>query len=386
LLNILVCEGVMKVAILAPWLLTFGGAEKVVAVLADMYPQADIFAMFGGGEKIAGTIGAREVKTSFLNQIPAIPSLYRPLIALHPLAVESLDLRGYDLVLSCDAGLMKGVLVDQDAMHICYCHTPVRYIWDLYRMFQQQIPSPVRPFYALIAQWLRVWDFNAAQRVDLFVANSRHIQQRIQKCYRRESTVIYPPVETARGYTKPSHDDYYLSVGRLSHTKRLDLLIEACNHLGRRLVIVGQGREEKRLQKMAGPTIDFRGRVSEEELPELYANCRAFLFAAEEDFGIVPVEAQSYGRPVLAYGRGGALETVKVSPQHRASTGLYFSKQTVGSVVECILSFEEVEARFDPALIRAHAQQFDTAIFRAKMNDFVLSVMDSDLSTVNVSL
>jgi len=213
----------MRVAIVTPWLLTFGGGEKVVAVLADMYPEADIFALFRGRHELPPAIEQKRIRTSFLDKIPAISSLYRPLIGLHPLAVDSLDLRGYDLVLSCDAGLMKGVLVDQDALHICYCHTPIRYIWDLYWTFRAQAPVLARPLYSMIAQYIRTWDFNAAQRVDHFVANSRYIQRRIMKYYKRESTVIYPPVDTADAYINPTHDDYYLSVGRLSHTKRLDL-------------------------------------------------------------------------------------------------------------------------------------------------------------------
>ena len=359
----------MKVAIVTPWLLTFGGGEKVVAVLAEMYPEADIFAMFRGKNVLPHGIEERTIKTSFLNRVPGISSLYRPLIGLHPLAVDSLDLRGYDLILSCDAGLMKGVLADQHAFHICYCHTPVRYIWDLYWTFHQQAPRLLRPIYTAVAQYVRSWDFSAAQRVDVFIANSKYIQRRIFKYYRRSSTVIYPPVDTSDAYIAPEHDDYYLSVGRLSHTKRLDVLIEACNRLGRRLVIAGQGREEQKLKALAGPTIEFRGRVSDKDLPELYARCRAFLFAADEDFGIVPVEAQAYGRPVLAYGQGGSLETVRAAGDQ--PTGMYFMNQTAESVAACIQDFEKSEDTFDPEVIRRHAQQFDTRVFTRSIRTFI---------------
>ena len=365
----------MKVAIITPWLLTFGGGEKVVAVLSEMFPEADIFSMFQGNRDLPPVIAHKTIKTSFLNDIPGIAKLYRPLLALHPLAVESLDLRGYKLVISCDAGLMKGVLVDQDATHICYCHTPIRYIWDLYWTFRQQAPAFARPLYGVIAQHIRTWDFNAAQRVDHFIANSKYIQNRILKFYRRTSTVIYPPVDTAAAYPGTGHGDYYLSVGRLTHTKRLDLLVRACNRLQRRLVIAGSGREEANLRKLAGPTVEVRGRVDDRDLPELYANCRAFLFAADEDFGIVPVEAQAYGRPVLAYGHGGSLETVIGDPDSPQATGLYFAEQSEESVANCIVNFEKEESRFVPEFIHAHAQQFDTEVFRARMTAFIEDVL-----------
>jgi glycosyltransferase involved in cell wall biosynthesis len=366
----------VKIAILTPWILTFGGAEKVVAVLSEMFPEADIFSMFQGKADLPPSLAHKTVKTSFLNGVPGIWKLYRPLLGLHSFAVESLDLRGYKLVISCDAGLVKGVLIDQDALHICYCHTPIRYIWDLYWTFSRQLPSVARPFYAAIAQHLRIWDFNAAQRVDYFIANSKYIQQRIFKYYRRTSFVIYPPVEADSAFVVDGPKDYYLSVGRLTHTKRLDLLVHACNRLKRRLVIVGSGREEPSLRKLAGPTVEFHRRVSDSVLRDLYANCRAFLFAADEDFGIVPVEAQSYGRPVLAYGHGGSLETVVVGPNSAVSTGMYFAEQTVDALQNCILNFEQEESSFNPQIIRAHARKFDTQEFRRNMTMFIKDALE----------
>lgn len=364
----------MKTAFVHPWMISDGGAERVAESLATLYPGTDAFALFKSKKSISPL--AERMKCSFLNGLPWITRLYQLYLPLYPLAVESLDLGGYDLVISSDTNVMKGVLVDQQAIHICYCHTPMRYVWDIYRHFIQRSPAPLRPAFSLVAHYLRLWDYNAAQRVDYFVANSAYIQQRIRKYYNRDSVVIYPPVDTSRGYLSPQHEDYYLSVGRLSATKRIDLLIQACNQLQRRLVIAGAGREEKRLQAIAGPTIKFLGRVSDEALPALYARCRAFLFAADEDFGIVPVEAQSYGRPVIAYGHGGSLETIRVNDSEgRSDTGVFFAEQSIEAVMRGLQEFESREESFVPCEIQQHARKFDQAVFVDKMRAFVDSVV-----------
>lgn len=360
----------MRIAILNPWFLMGGGGSKVTNVLASIFPQAEFFTLFYKEQSIPTNVRGRALHTSFLHRIPWIIHLYRFLLPLFPLASESLDLRGFDLVISSDASGIKGMVVDQDALHICYCHTPIRYAWDLYLTFGARAPMLVKPIFYLFAHYLRQWDFLAAQRVDLFIANSRYIRRRIHTYYRRESTVIYPPVDTARGYISSDVGDYYLSVGRLAHTKRLDLIVEACVRSGRRLLIAGSGREEARLKAMAGPTITFLGKVADADLSELYARCRAFIFAADEDFGIVPVEAQSYGRPVIAYGCGGILETVLAGDRDQA-TGVFFPEQTVDSILDGFRRFEEIEGQFDPAFIRAHAQKFDTSIFTAAIEKYV---------------
>jgi glycosyltransferase involved in cell wall biosynthesis len=362
----------MRVAIVNSSYVGFGGSEKVDDVFGRLFPEADVFALFAKEQYIPSSLQGRRISLSPLQQVPKIDKVYRLFFPCYPSAVESLDLRGYDLVISSDHGAMKGVLCDQDSIHICYCHTPWRQIWDLYRTSLKIVPAPLRPFYALTAQYLREWDYLAAQRVDSFVTNSHNIAHRIKKVYRRDSTVIYPPVETCRGYLSGKTDDYYLSVGRLSHTKRLDIVIEACNRVGRRLLIVGAGREEKRLKALAGPTVEFLGQVSNAELFKLYANCRAFLFAADEDFGIVSVEAQSYGRPVIAYGHGGSLETVRVNdPQGRPDTGILFPAQTADSMADGIRRFELIEDQFIPEEIQKHARQFDTLLFEEHFRAFV---------------
>jgi glycosyltransferase involved in cell wall biosynthesis len=266
---------------------------------------------------------------------------------------------------------MKGLILDPSALHLCYCHTPGRYIWDAYSEFRSNLPPIFRPFFTAAAHYVRNWDFSSAQRVDHFIANSKYVSQRIWKYYRRQSTVIYPPIETAMGYLSETRDDYYLSVGRLVESKRIDLLIHACNKLGKRLLIAGTGREENKLKALAGPTIEFLGRVPDAKLPELYARSRAFLFAADEDFGIVPVEAQAFGRPVICLGRGGSLETVLGYDRHSQPTGLFFQEQTFQSVCDALLLFEAIEGVFNPKFIQSHARQFDRVVFENRMRHFV---------------
>jgi glycosyltransferase involved in cell wall biosynthesis len=325
---------------------------------------------------IPPALRGRSITASFLDRIPLARKFYPIFQVLAPIAAEAMDLSAYDLVISSDGSHSMGVITRQDALHICYCHSPHRSLWDQYHSYCQTLRGPVRWAFTLSSNYLRMCNYLAAQRVTCFIANSHFVAERIAKYYGRQSTVIYPSVQTADGFISDQVSDYYLSVGRLIPTKRLDLLIEACNRLKRRLLICGTGSEEKRLKSIAGPTIQFLGRVPDGQLPRLYADCRAFLFASNEDFGIAPVEAQSYGRPVIAYGRGGSLETVRVNdPAGRSDTGVYFSEQTVESVAEAILRLEAQEDRFLPAEIQEHARQFDASVFANKMGQFVNAAM-----------
>jgi glycosyltransferase involved in cell wall biosynthesis len=368
----------MRIAIVVPWYTANGGAEKVDGVIGEIYPNADFFALFYREEGIPPKLKGRPIQGSFLQQIPSIHRVYRPLLALFPYAVESFDLRGYDLVITSDWACVKGVRTDKTAINVCYCHTPMRHIWDLYRTYLGDAAPWKRPIYQWSTMILREWDYQAAQRVSHFAANSVYIQRRIEKYYGRNSSVIYPPVDTSKGYISSSIGDYYLSVGRLNRTKRTDLLIRACNSLGRRLIVSGWGPEEKELKKIAGNTIEFVGRVPDQELPALYANCRALLFAADDDFGIVPVEGQSYGRPVIAYGRGGALETVCVADPNRGpDTGVFFAEQTPEAVADGILRFEARESTFSPEAIRKHAQTFAPERFVERFTEFVDVAMNT---------
>jgi glycosyltransferase involved in cell wall biosynthesis len=339
----------------------------VAEVLASMYPDADIFALVADPDKVPATLRHRSLRTSFLDRAPFARRAYRQLLAFYPLAVEHLDLTGYDLVLTSDSGPMKGVLVSPSAVHICYCHSPMRYLWDQYHHYRSSMSPLSRSCFSLSAHYVRSWDQRAAQRVTHFVANSSYVAARIRQYYGRESTVIYPPVDMSSGYLTRGPRGAYLTVGRLVPYKRTDLLIQACNLLGRELRIIGTGPEEARLRSLAGKTISFLGNVDEGSLWEEYANCRAFLFAAEEDFGMAIVEAQACGRPVIAFGKGGALESVgciDITAPCPQDTGLFFYEQTPMAVADAILRFEASEHCFQPHTIRERASRFSAEVFR----------------------
>jgi glycosyltransferase involved in cell wall biosynthesis len=281
--------------------------------------------------------------------------------SIYPLAAETLDLGGYDLVISSDSGPTKGVLTDPGSMHICYCHSPMRYLGDGYSAYVRQMSLLTQALFGLTSHYVRNWDYAAPQRVDHFIANSSYVAGRIRKYYRRNSTVIHSPIDTSQSFLAGKHEDYYLAVGRLVPYKRTDILIEARCKLGGRLVIAGDGPEMKRLRKPSARNIEFLGEVSDLQLRILYARCRALLFAADEDFGMVPLEAQSYGRPVIAFGKGGSLETVigtRTPPREReagrdgVSTGVFFEEQTAASLATAILAFESCEEAFVPQQIR----------------------------------
>ncbi len=379
-----------RVAIVHPWFIAHGGAEHVVDVLATIFPQADFFTLFYTEQGLPANLRGRKITASKANWIPYKYSIYRYLLGFYPMAFEEIDLRGYDLVITSDSCVAKGAIIDQGARHICYCHSPMRALWDQRFEFREILPVFARPFFTLATHLVRQWDFQAAQRVDYFVANSNYVAERISQYYRRESTVIYPPVVLQSGPISTTHENFYLSVCRLTETKRVDLLVEACKRLNRRLVVVGDGRHAGALQKLAGPTIEFRGRVSNQDLDQLYRGCRALLFAANEDFGIVPVEAQGYGRPVIAYGHGGSLETIVADGQVDsqglpiASTGVLFPKQTVDCVCEAILRYEATEHCFHSASIRAHAEKFADKEF-AKQLIALIAITGADVSQSVVS-
>jgi glycosyltransferase involved in cell wall biosynthesis len=379
----------LRVAVTYHYSLSFGGSERVLEVLAEMYPQADFFTLMADREFLPEKLKGRKITTSFLDRIPGRRRLYRHLLPLYPLAVESLNLSGYDLVISADGAATKGVLTDQKAVHLCYCHSPPRSFWDQYATYRQTQPWWITAPFAPVSQYMRQWDFAAAQRIDGFIVNSHYVAERVQKYYRRQSEVIYPPVDTQSVDLVAEHGESYLSVGRLVASKRIDLLIAACNRLRRKLRIAGSGPEEPLLRSVAGPTIEFLGRVSEDQLKREYATCRALLFAADEDFGLVSVEAQAFGRPVIAYGHGGSLETVRGlradglldksgdRARYRGYTGVFCSEQTALSFEEAILNFESIENCFDPQVIQEHARRFDTRVFVEEIHRYVEEQLDA---------
>ncbi len=364
----------MRIAIVHHWFVTRGGGERVAECLASLFPTATIFTLLADPNGLPESLLSRRLHTSFLQKLPFAKSHHRHMMPLYARATETLDLRGFDLVLSSDSGPVKGVRLDPGAMHICYCHSPMRYLYDGYDSYRSQMGGLTRALFSASAGALRTWDIASAQKVTHFIANSRYVAERIRRCYGRESTVIHPPIDIhqARVATPGRH---YLCAGRLVGYKRTDLMIEACQRLGRPLRIAGEGPEYARLRSIAGANAEMLGGLSTEALWNEYAHCRALLFAADEDFGMVPLEAQACGRPVVAYGVGGSLETVR-GHAGRGRTGVYFAEQTVESVMEGMREFEAAEAAgdFDPAAIRRWAAEFRTDLFLQRIRQFVLSV------------
>ena len=360
----------MRVAVVHHWFVTRGGGERVAECIASLFPAAELFTLVARPEGLPPSLAQRPLHTSFLQTFPLATSHHRHYMPLYPLATERLDLRGFDLVISSDSGPVKGVRVDSGATHICYCHSPMRYLYDGYESYRAQMSLPVRTLFTASAGRVRQWDRRAAERVGFFLANSRYVADRIRRVYGRESEVIHPPIDLALARTVPQTGEHYLCTGRLVGYKRTELMIEACRRLGRKLRIAGTGPEEARLRRIAGPETEFLGALSDEQLWQQYAECRALLFAADEDFGMVPLEAQACGRPVIAFGAGGSLETVDgFSP---TPTGVYFAEQTVESLIEGIQRFEAAEQTFSPERAQAWADGFSTPVFLARMRQFVL--------------
>jgi glycosyltransferase involved in cell wall biosynthesis len=369
----------LRVAIVHYWFVGRAGGEKVVEAFGEMFPQADLFCLVADRTKLAPILQGRKLTTSFLQRVPGARKFHRHFLFLQPLALEQFDLSDYDLVISSESGPAKGVITSSRTCHICYCHSPMRYIWEMYPQYRRTMNPFVGTVFALVAHYMRLWDVASARRVDYFVANSQFIASRIRKHYGRESVVIHPPVETGAGWISDTGGDYYLAVGRLVDYKRFDVAVRACTQLGRRLRVVGGGPELENLKRMAGPTVEFLGKVNDDELRENLAGCRALLFPGEEDFGIVPVEAQSFGRPVIAYASGGALETVRgFMAGHDLvdkPTGVFFGEQSTSSLVHAILDFESHEREFSPRAIREHSLKFDGDIFKSRIAEFLAFAM-----------
>jgi glycosyltransferase involved in cell wall biosynthesis len=355
----------LKIAIVHDWLVTYAGADRVVDQLHQLFPGAPIYTLVYDRKQMPERFKTYDIRTTRVQKIPFATKLYKNMLTLMPGAFERLDLTEYDLVISSCSSCSKGVITRPDAVHICYCHTPTRYIWDFYYTYLRNAGSLKRLMIPRMVQKMRLWDRLAADRVDYFVANSNFIAQRIRKYYRRESTVIYPCVHISEIQPVDTPDDYYLTVSRFTYYKRVDVAIQACNRLGKRLVVVGAGDEGRKLRALAGPTVEFRGAVPDEEVRRLYSRAKAFLFPGEEDFGITPVEAQSAGCPVLAYGKGGALETVQ-----DGKTGLFFPEQNEQSLAECIKRFEKDGVACTRAEIRAHSLRFSEERFREEMSAY----------------
>ncbi|TMC21316.1 MAG: glycosyltransferase family 4 protein [Chloroflexi bacterium] len=357
----------MKVALVHDYLNQMGGAERVVLALHELFPDAPIYTSIYDPQRVDPAFQKMDIRTSFMQKFPLVTKHHQPYLPFYPFAMEQLDLRGYDLVLSSSSAFGKGVLTRPDTLHICYCHTPMRWCWNYEEYVERErlgkVARSILPFFIT---GLRVWDQTSALRVDHFIANSPVVAQRIEKYYRREAVVIPPPVEASRFPFDPTTEpeDYFLVLSRLVPYKRIDLAIEACNRLQLPLVVIGSGRDQERLKRLAGPTIRFLGRLSDQEVIHYYRHCRAFLFPGEEDFGITPLEVQAAGRPVIAYGAGGALASVV-----EGVTGLFFREQTVECLAEALASFNE--RLFNAQVIRNHALEFDIPCFQRRILQFV---------------
>ncbi len=359
----------METAIIHEWLVTQAGAESVLQSIYNLYP-GKIFTLFHDPDELKNTQWEKvEINTSILQRLPFGRKHHRAFLPLYPMAIEQFDLRDYKLILSSSYAVAKGILNSSDQLHICYCHTPMRYIWDLTFQYLEtsNLSSGFKSFFVrLIFHYIRIWDALSAKRVNIFVANSKYIARRIKKCYNREATVIYPPVDVNRFTLADSKENYFIIVSRLVPYKRIDLAVEAFNKLKFPLIIIGEGPAMNNLKKLANKNIHFLGYQTPEKLADYLKKARAFVFSAEEDFGIVNVEAQAAGIPVIAFGRGGVLETVINN-----KTGLFFYKQDVNSIVTAIEEFIKMEDTFNPQEIRKNAERFPRSRFEQEFKSLV---------------
>lgn len=359
----------MKVALIHDHLAQDGGAEKVLKIFCDMYADAPIYTLLYEPENANKNYKDRQIETSIIQKLPGGIKHYRWYLPFMPMAVEFFDLRPFDLVISDASAFAKGVITSTKTMHICYCHTPTRYLWSDTHQYINELPYNkfFKKIIALSLSFLRLWDRAAADRVDYYIANSKFVAKRIKKYYNRDSRVIYPPVETHRFEVGEGPGEYFLIGGRLAPYKRVDLVVEAFMNTGLKLKIFGDGVDLERLKNIAGGSgnIEFLGRVSEDEKFMLFRHCIAFINPQEEDFGITVIEAQACGRPVIAYGSGGALESIKPG-----ITGEFFYEQTAESLTSVLTSFDE--NKYDKKNIRAHADTFSVERFKSEMEEFIL--------------
>ena len=359
-----------RVAIIHYWMLTMRGGERVVERLLELFPGADLFTHVVDSEKMSSKIRSSRISTTFINRLPFSRRLYQYYLPLMPMALEELDLRGYDLIISSEAGPAKGVITPPDSTHICYCHSPMRYLWDQYLTYKNEANPIARMAMPALYHKLRKWDVTSSALVDDFVANSEFVRSRIRKVWRRDATVIHPPVGVDLFSPSDQIEDYYLWVGQMVPYKRPDLAVETFTRNGLPLVMVGTGSMTKKLRASAGPNVRFVERMDFSTLRETFARAKAFLMTAEEDFGITPVEAMAAGRPVIGYGRGGLRDSVV-----DGSTGLYFDRQDIESMQDAIDRFERFITHFNPLESVARARLFAPEEFDRKMLNFVQRAM-----------
>ncbi|MEN8126927.1 MAG: glycosyltransferase [Planctomycetota bacterium] len=366
----------MKIALVCDWLTGMRGGERCLKAIGEVYPDADIYTLVYYPKNFNGEFEKHRVHTSFIQKLPGNARTFRRYLPLFPKAIESFDLSGYDLVLSFSHCVAKGVKVPPNTPHICYCHTPMRYAWNMRQSYLAGMNPLKRKAVSLLLERLKKWDRSTADRVSYFIANSQYVRRRITDCYGRDLKVIYPPVDIERFSVSPCHDGYYLVLSAMVPYKRVDLAVQAFNQTDKRLIVAGGGPEYNRLKAMARPNIEFVLDPDDQTVEQLYGGCKALVFPGEEDFGIVPLEAQACGKPVIAYDKGGALETVVgLDDSDAAPTGVFFKQQTVADLQAAISRFEGRESAFIPQNCRQNAERFNRTRYTTEMTAFIQEIM-----------
>ncbi len=366
----------MKVALVHEWFNEIAGSEKCVTEFNQLYPQADLYALvdFLESNQRQTLLNGKLVNTSFIQKLPFSSKYFRQYLPLFPLAVEQFNLHDYDLILSSSHAVAKGVLTHHEQLHVCYCHTPMRYAWDMYHQYLQDanLTHGVKSwFIRYTLHRLRQWDTLSQYRVDHFIANSHYIKKRIQKIYQRDAAVIYPPVDTQAFQLCTEKDDYYLAFSRLVPYKRIDLIVQAFANTSKHLLVIGTGPELEKLKRLATPNIEFLGYQNDQAVVQYLQKAKALVFAALEDFGIIPVEAQACGTPVICLNQGGTAETIIPS-----KTGVHFAQQSVAAIQAAISAFEVQQDQFDPEFIHQFAQSFSAARFRSAIHDHITQILE----------
>ncbi|GAB6072784.1 glycosyltransferase family 4 protein [Venenivibrio stagnispumantis] len=360
----------MRTALVHDWLTTIAGAEKVLEAIYELYPSP-IYSLVVDKNNLKNTIFENAyIYTSFIQKFPFSKKIYRNYLPFFPLAIEQFDLSKYDVIISSSHAVAKGVLTNHNQLHICYCHTPIRYAWDLYHQYlkESKLERGLKGWIAkYILHKIRIWDISTANRPDYYIANSIYVAKRIKKIYAKEATVIYPPVDIDKFELYTKKEDFYLTASRMVPYKKIDLIVQAFSKMpDKKLVVIGDGPDFKKIKKIATKNIEILGYQPFEVLKDYMKKAKAFIFAAEEDFGIIPVEAQACGTPVIAYGKGGVTETVIQN-----ETGIFFMEQTVDSIINAVKDFEKKENYFDYNKIRKNAEKFSKENFKAKLKEFI---------------
>lgn len=372
----------MKVAIVCDWLVTYAGAEKVLEQILNIFPEADLFSVVDfipDGKR--NFLLNKSAITTFIQKLPKAKTKYRNYLPLMPIAIEQLDMSAYDLIISSSHCVAKGILVGPEQTHISYVHSPIRYAWDLQHQYLREagLTHGLKSKIArLIMHYMRIWDSRTSNGVDYFIANSNFIAKRIWKCYRRKAHVIYPPVDIGKFTFNQNKEDFYLTASRMVPYKKMDLIVDAFSKMpDKKLVVIGKGPDFDKIRHLAGPNIKILGYQPDTVLKNYMQRAKVFVFAAEEDFGITPVEAQACGTPVIAFGKGGSLETVRGYGKSEKPTGIFFYRQEVPSVIEAVKQFEQIAQYILPENCRSHAKGFSVSIFRQKLTDYIKEIMEN---------